>query len=168
MGKLGVKQVFTDEKNMEIIAEKFKADPDATLKQVKFLVVCWKGQHDIRAKLYRECVESWLGIDHEKHWEKIFGHMGIDNDRINRMQMLIQNFPILLSDGKFVNKTEYTKAVIKTLCDIHDKSIQLRKFKPQNASEQKIWDLMWSTEKATENAISLLEGSIKKLTQTSQ
>ena len=56
MGKLGVSVKNTDERNKEIIARRYQEDPQTTMKQVQFLIVCWKGKDRERARAYYD----WL------------------------------------------------------------------------------------------------------------
>jgi len=52
MSKLGVSTKFTDGKNWTVIVEKYKANPEKTMKQVRFLCLCWKGKDRERARKY--------------------------------------------------------------------------------------------------------------------
>jgi len=77
MGKLGVKISNTDEQNIEIIREKFQADAQTTITQVRFLIVCWKGEHRDRARRYFQTIMAWAeakGIIRKnggkRRWEK--------------------------------------------------------------------------------------------------
>jgi len=53
MAQLGVSQKFSDEKNMEIIKEKYAQNKEQTKKQVDFLVFIWKGDQRNRARKYK-------------------------------------------------------------------------------------------------------------------
>ena len=52
MGRLGVSTSFTDGKNWDIIVKHYQKNPQLTMKQVTFLVLCWKGKNRERARKY--------------------------------------------------------------------------------------------------------------------
>lgn len=63
MGHLGVSQLYSDQKNMDIILLHHARHGEAlTKRRVTFLILCWKGRHRERARMYKHEYERFLSL----------------------------------------------------------------------------------------------------------
>lgn len=58
-GSLGVSTIFSDGKNWRIIMEHYEKNPKLTMRQVTFLVLCWKGNNRERARKYLAMLKDY-------------------------------------------------------------------------------------------------------------